>query len=111
MQLTLANHPITDLQFGSPTRLEGTVLIVDPAELRRLVLTDGSIVSVDFDIVRPGEACRAGPIFDIIEPRAKEPGAGTDFPGILGAPLQRVSARPTFSAAPRYRSWPKFHPT
>ena len=38
MQLTLANHPITDLQFGSPTRLEGTVLIADPAELRRLVL-------------------------------------------------------------------------
>ncbi len=87
MQLTLANHPITDLQFGSPTRLEGTVLIADPAELRRLVLTDGSIISVDFDIVRPGEACRAGPVFDIIEPRAKEPGAGTDFPGILGAPF------------------------
>jgi len=87
MQLTLANHPITDLQFGSPTRLEGTVLIADPAELRRLVLTDGSIIGVDFDIVRPGEPCRAGPVFDIIEPRAKEPGAGTDFPGILGAPF------------------------
>ena len=36
-----------------------------------------------------GPAKRAAPvlIFDIIEPRAKEPGAGTDFPGILGAPI------------------------
>ena len=85
MQLTLADHPITDLQFGSPTRLDETVLTVDPAVLRSLLLEDDSIVSIDFDIVRPGEACRAGPIFDVIEPRAKAPGNGSDFPGILGA--------------------------
>jgi glycine reductase len=36
--------------------------------------------------VQPGESCRAGPVFDIIEPRAKEPDSGPDFPGILGAP-------------------------
>jgi sarcosine reductase len=86
MQLTLAHHPITDLRFDAPARLEGTVLIVDVAQLRGLVLKDDSIVSVDFDIVRPGEACRAGPIFDVIEPRAKAPDSGADFPGILGAP-------------------------
>jgi sarcosine reductase len=86
VQLTLAHHPITDMQFGAPARLEGTVLVIDPTELRQLVLEDESIVNVDFDIVRPGERCRAGPIFDIIEPRAKEPGSGPDFPGILGAP-------------------------
>jgi sarcosine reductase len=86
MQLSLAHHPITDLQFGEPARLEGTVLVIDPAELRRVVIEDESIVNVDFDIVRPGERCRAGPIFDIIEPRAKEPDSGPDFPGILGAP-------------------------
>jgi len=86
MQLTLAHHPITDLHFDAPARLEGTVLFVDVAQLRGLVLKDDSIVSVDFDIVRPGEACRAGPIFDVIEPRAKAPGSGADFPGIVGAP-------------------------
>jgi glycine reductase len=86
MQLTLAHHSITDMQFGAPARLEGTVLVIDPAELSRVVTEDESIVSVDFDIARPGERCRAGPIFDIIEPRAKEPGSGPDFPGILGAP-------------------------
>ena len=49
MQLTLADHPITDLQFGSPTRLDETVLTVDPAVLRSLLLEDDSIVSIDFD--------------------------------------------------------------
>src|SRR6266513_2489572 len=87
MQLTLAHHPITDFQFGAPARLDGTALIVNPAELRSLLLEDDSIVSIDFDIVRPGEACRAGPIFDVIEPRAKAPGSGSDFPGILAAPI------------------------
>jgi len=85
MQLTLANHPVTDLQLGTPARLDGTVLVIDAAELRRLVLQDASIASVDFDIARPGEPCRAGPIFDVVEPRAKAPGSGVDFPGILGA--------------------------
>jgi len=87
MQLTLAPHPITDLQFGPNARLDGTVLTVDVAALRQVVLQEASIVDVEFDIVRPGEPCRAGPIFDVIEPRAKEPGTGEDFPGILGAPL------------------------
>lgn len=86
MQLTLGHHPITDLHFDAPARLEGTVLFVDVAQLRGLVLKDDSIVSVDFDIARPGERCRAGPIFDVIEPRAKASGCGADFPGILGAP-------------------------
>ena len=36
--------------------------------------------------VRPGESCRAGPVFDILEPRAKAPGGSPDWPGILGAP-------------------------
>jgi glycine reductase complex component B subunit alpha and beta len=84
MQLTLAHHPVTDLQFGAPARLDGTVLVIDSTDLRRLVLQDQAIVSVDFDIARPGERCRAGPIFDVIEPRAKAPGSGVDFPGILG---------------------------
>ncbi|MGH7853303.1 MAG: glycine/sarcosine/betaine reductase component B subunit [Candidatus Binatia bacterium] len=87
MQLTLANHPVTSMQFGTPARFEGTDLIIDATELRRIVLEDDAVVSVNFEIVNPGERCRAGPIFDVIEPRAKEPGCGADFPGILGAPV------------------------
>ena len=86
MELTLAYHPITEIQFGSQTRVDGTVLVIDPEALRGPVLEDKSITSADFEIVRPGESCRAGPVFDIIEPRAKEPGSSPDFPGILGPP-------------------------
>src|SRR5215470_1103577 len=86
MELTLAHHPITEIQFGPQTRLHGTVLVVDPQELRRLVLEDESILNAEFEIARPGESCRAGPIFDIIEPRAKAPGSSPNFPGILGPP-------------------------
>ena len=86
MQLTLANHPVSEIRFGAPTRLNGTMLVVDPEELRRVVLEDESILGADFEIARPGESCRAGPVFDIIEPRAKEPGSSPNFPGILGPP-------------------------
>ena len=85
MQLTLADHPITNMRFGTPARLDGSELVVDADELRQLVLSDEMLINVDFEVARPGDSCRAGPIFDVVEPRAKEPGDGADFPGILGA--------------------------
>jgi glycine reductase complex component B subunit alpha and beta len=86
VQLTLAYHPVTQIQFGARTHLDGTTLVIDSEDLRRLLLEDGAIKSVNFEIVHPGESCRAGPIFDIVQPRAKEPGSSPDFPGILGTP-------------------------
>jgi sarcosine reductase len=86
MSLTLAIHPVSTIRFGDETRLDETTLIVDTDELRKLVLDDPAVESADFEIVHPGESCRAGPIFDIVEPRAKEPGASPDWPGILSAP-------------------------
>src|SRR5215475_4577146 len=86
MQLTLAHHPVTKMRFGTYTQLDGAELVIDPEELRRRVLEDETIENVDFEIVGPGESCRAGPIFDIVQPRAKEPGSSSDFPGILGPP-------------------------
>lgn len=86
MQLTLAHHPISEIRFDSHERIDGTVLVVDAAELRRLVLEDPALAAVDFDIARPGDNCRAGPIYDIVEPRAKAAGSGPNFPGILGPP-------------------------
>jgi len=85
MQLTLAFHPIADIQFDSQLSLDGTKLTVNREELRSLVLEDPAIDNVTFDIARPGESCRAGPIFDVVEPRAKADGV-SDFPGIIGAP-------------------------
>jgi glycine reductase len=86
MRLTLAVHSITAIRFAGSTSIDGTTLSVDKEDLRRLVLEDPTIESVDFELVRPGEKCRAGPIFDIVEPRAKAPGGSPDWPGILEAP-------------------------
>jgi hypothetical protein len=86
MQLTLAMHPIGEMRSGANTRLEGTILVIAEDELRRVVLQVPGIESVDFAIIRRGESCRAGPVFDIVEPRAKAPRGSLDWPGILSAP-------------------------
>src|SRR5207247_3946996 len=87
--LTLAYNTISDVQYGDPTRLDGTTLLVDQEALRRHLLEDRRLASVEVHIVRPGEPCRFGVVYDILEPRAKEPGTGPDFPGILG-PIEAV---------------------
>jgi glycine reductase len=84
MELTLAIHQINDLRFGDSTHLAGSTLVVDQASLTALLLEDPRLQSVDMDIANPGEACRIGGVFDIIEPRAKASGSGSDYPGILG---------------------------
>jgi hypothetical protein len=86
MTLTLAVHPINEIVFGSSTKLQGSVLAVDKVELRNLLRDDVCIQSVDFEIARPDESCRAGPVFDIVEPRAKDVDGSPDWPGVLEAP-------------------------
>ena len=86
MSLTLAVHPIKEIRFGAAIQSANSTLIVEQEELRRLVLQDSRIEAVDFAITGPGESCRAGPVFDIVEPRAKEAGGSPDWPGVLGAP-------------------------
>jgi len=86
MQLTVAFHSITAIRFGSRTSLEEGILVAGKDELSRLVLEDQAIQSVALEITHPGESCRAGPVFDIVEPRAKAPDGSLDWPGILGAP-------------------------
>lgn len=86
MALTLAHHPIREIRFGARMRFEGDVLTVDEDELTRLVMEDSRIRSIEFELVHPGESCRAGPVFDIVEPRAKAAGGSPDWPGVLGPP-------------------------
>src|SRR5918996_6518490 len=86
MELTLEIHPITAIRFGQSTTLDGTSLAVDAEQLRALLLKDQTLTAVDLAVACPGESCRAGPVFDIIEPRAKAPASSPDFPGILGPP-------------------------
>lgn len=84
MRLTLAYHTIADVQCSDTTRMDGTTLLIDQEALHQYLLEDRRLASVDVHIVRPGESCRFGVVYDILEPRAKEPGTGPDFPGILG---------------------------
>ena len=84
MRLELKVHSVTDISPGAVSRLEGTRLQVDVEALRSCLLRDERLQSVDLEMVRPGDGSRVGYVFDIVEPRAKEPGGGVDFPGILG---------------------------
>ncbi len=85
MQLKLAYHAISDMQFNTTTHLEATSLHIDQTALHHYLLEDRRLAGVETHIVHPGESCRFGIVFDILEPRAKEPGSGPDFPGILGS--------------------------
>ena len=83
MRLTLAIHPITEMISGDSASLDGTRLQVNIEELRRHLLEDRRLQSVGLEIIQANESCRVGYVFDIVEPRAKEPGSGIDFPGVL----------------------------
>jgi len=89
MRLNLELHQVDQLRFGDATQLEDSLLEVDRFELDRLVMDDSRLQSVEFEIVHSGDSCRSGIVFDVIEPRVKEPGYGLDFPGIL-SPLATV---------------------
>ena len=84
MRLTLAIHPVHAITMGDSTRLDGTSLVVDGGELRKIILKDARLRAVDIEIASSGEPCRIGVVADIVEPRAKEPGSGSDFPGVVG---------------------------
>ena len=84
MHLTLSIHPVSEVAFGDHTALEGQRLEVSRQALTSLLLEDRRLESVGIESVSPGESCRLGIVFDILEPRAKEAGSGSDFPGILG---------------------------
>ena len=84
LSLSLAIHPISDISFGGSTSLGGTRLVLDKDELVREILEDRRLTGVELEIAKPGDSFRAGIIADVVEPRAKEPGDGTDFPGVIG---------------------------
>ena len=81
MQLTLAYHPVSSIRFGAKLTLDGTALTVSQDELRAIVLEDSLIEAVDFALAAPNDSLRAGPVFDIVEPRAKAAGRQ---PGLAG---------------------------
>lgn len=84
MELNLLIHRVDAVEEGPRTELEGTTLRVDVQDLRGHLLEDRRLVDVRVEIASPHSPSRTGSVFDILEPRAKEPGSGSDFPGLLG---------------------------
>ena len=83
MRLELGKIYIKDIQFASESKIENNVLYVNKDELRKAIWDDEAIVSVEFDIAKPGESVRITPVKDVIEPRVKVEGRGGTFPGVL----------------------------
>jgi glycine reductase complex component B subunit alpha and beta len=77
-------HAVRGVRWGTATWLADGVLSVDRAALAAHLLEDRRLASVDLELAAPGEACRIGPVFDVVEPRAKVDPAIPDFPGAIG---------------------------
>ncbi|MEG0190076.1 MAG: glycine/sarcosine/betaine reductase component B subunit, partial [Lachnospiraceae bacterium] len=83
MKLELGNIKIKDLQFSDCIEVKEGIVTVCKEELEKLVLEDERIISVKFEIAKPGESVRITPVKDVIEPRVKVSGSGKIFPGII----------------------------
>lgn len=83
MELTLEITQISDLAWGTTTKVEHQTLVLNAKELEDVLCqSDSRIKSVEVELAQAGESCRIGPVFDV-EPRAKLDGA-SDFPGAIG---------------------------
>ncbi|WP_101772712.1 glycine/sarcosine/betaine reductase component B subunit [Peptostreptococcus faecalis] len=83
MRLEIGKIFIKDIQFSNETKIEKGVLYIEKDEMKKAILDDEHIESVDFDVARPGESIRITPVKDVIEPRVKVEGRGGIFPGVM----------------------------
>ena len=90
MDLRVGTFPVDAVAFGAPAGWAAGRLTVDPARVRELVLDDPRILTVDVDLVEPGEATRIIQMRDVVEPRVKVRGRGHAYPGIAGHPTDTV---------------------
>lgn len=81
MKLEVGKIKIKDAQFAEKTYIEENILYINKDELRKYLMEDDNIKSIDFDIARPGESVRIIPIKDIVQPIYKVSGPGQVFPG------------------------------
>ena len=87
MHLELASYDVKDVVFSDSDGLVDGVLHVDKTALLDHLAKVSPFEALDVDIGRPGESVRIVHALDVVEPRAKAPGPGLVFPGLLGPPL------------------------
>lgn len=80
----LRRVPIQDVVFGEKTQIVGGVLQINTLELKKYLLEDRNLKSVEVKIARPGEKKRIIPVKDVLEPRAKIGEGPNTFPGFIG---------------------------
>ncbi|GAA0179830.1 sarcosine reductase complex component B subunit alpha [Clostridium sediminicola] len=83
MKLELGKIKISDVQFGSETKVENGTLYVNKDEISKLVLEDKRLIKAEVELARPGESVRIAPVKDVVEPRVKVSGSGKIFPGVI----------------------------
>lgn len=83
MILEIGNIKIDALRFSENTKIEGTTLFINKDELVKSICDDERVVSIEVDLVKPGDSVRIMPVKDVIEPRVKVEGTGDIFPGVL----------------------------
>jgi glycine reductase complex component B subunit alpha and beta len=84
MRLVWQVHAVRELRWGPATRLADGIVTIDRDALATHLLADARLAGVDLELATAGESCRIGPIFDVLEPRAKRDPDLPDFPGALG---------------------------
>ena len=62
MKLELGYIHIHDIQLAAESKVENGVLYVDAEAVKKLVLEDEQIASVEVDVARPGENVRITPV-------------------------------------------------
>ncbi|MDI7258471.1 MAG: glycine/sarcosine/betaine reductase component B subunit [Thermodesulfobacteriota bacterium] len=87
MILNMKSYEAKDAFLGTETRFTNGVLTIHSKELQeRLLQDEDQIESVDLALAKPGNKTRIIHILDAIEPRIKEGGGASPFPGLLGPP-------------------------
>ncbi|HET9720827.1 MAG TPA: glycine/sarcosine/betaine reductase component B subunit [Solirubrobacteraceae bacterium] len=83
--LLRAVHVVHSVAFGRETTLRDGRLTVS-ADQARAIASDPALREVKLSWVSPGDPVRIVKVLDVVEPRAKGPGGGGIFPGLLGPP-------------------------
>ncbi|MFA4835233.1 MAG: glycine/sarcosine/betaine reductase component B subunit [Dehalococcoidia bacterium] len=84
MRLEIESIDIKRIKVGTKKPAADRTLFVDLEEIKKTILSDKMIKSVEIDIAYPGEKTRIVNVVDIIQPRCKISEDDSDFPGYLG---------------------------
>lgn len=81
MKLELRKVKVRDVVFGSETKMDGDILVLDKNSIIDELRKIPNVSDIKIDIAKPGEKTRIIPVKDVIQPRVKIEGA-SGFAGV-----------------------------